>query len=737
MSGSQLHQAPATSVYDEWKVEVYKATGHALKDEGAVRAKPGVRPTMPDGWVPTTLPKVEMRGKSAPESRIGEKLAESLFGNADRRQDTYQNDDEIRAMTAKGQAAPVEINGQGNRKLNGNFFSVADHNLKDNDGEVDISRPVVLLLTGSGGSAENQGFDVAKFYAENGASVMSVNYAGFGTSETPDGTPSELSMKQDAQSMLQHLVKLGYDPDKIIIHGYSLGAAVAAELQQSYEKAGTKFRGTVQDRPMLSTSHGVETNSPNWPDNFPIVGGTEIGLPAKKVIGKITSSQLGDFDGESAVKRLDPKTPLVITTDKGAFAARADELRGKLKRRGREVDGAASGQGHEDHAAMLEANGDALRKLVADDDPEKYPPDASNLVAQCSNSLNPVAEIIENTAKEIAKLQTRLQEVEKAGPDDRAALAADILKLRDETQASIGKLVDVMNYLPELPNPDGMPAWVGGLIKTIKSRARTAHDACLQATADLQAMLRAPALRDIEAVKGASSATRQEIDLLVVKCCGFLSEIEGPAKDIDQKAVTLEVRIEAMTAEENELVQKLNSEEKQARLRRPASKDKIDLANDILKLRDDAQKPIRALADLLKYLPGLPRPADAPESSRALVKDVDGRATAAKNTLSGATIRFRQMLSAPVLKEVKATIAPTEQETDLALQRVAEALARLKNIGGPAAADEGIKKEFAAIRSLGSELGIDKAARSKMTGEPRRLFAEFDRAIDELGIPHY
>ena len=191
---------------------------------------------------------MQYSGKPAPNSWIGKQLAGQLFGGPDDRTGRTleeidgkdvglhdQNSQQIGAMWNDGTAAAVKIIGEGKRQLRGNFFSADGYNLKNNDNKVDTSRPVVLLLTGSGGSAEEQGFDVAKFYTANGASVLSVNYAGFGGNAAPPDDTSELSLQQDAQSMLQHLINLGYDPDKIIIHGYSMGAAVAAELQRANE----------------------------------------------------------------------------------------------------------------------------------------------------------------------------------------------------------------------------------------------------------------------------------------------------------------------------------------------------------------------------------------------------------------------------------------------------------------------------------------------------------------------
>ncbi len=304
---------------------------------------------------------VRLTGKQAPTGDVGKFLARRVLGDPDDRHSDASKDDkkvadahrQIGFMRDEGSAAPVEVIGEGGRKLTGNFFSAKGHNLKEKDGLADTSRPVVLLLTGSGGSAEFQGLDMAKFYAESGASVLSVNYAGYGGSDEPPGTPCELSLKQDAQSMLQHLIDMGYDPDKIIIHGYSMGAAVAAELQEANESAGTmfRFRGAVLDRPMLSTVHGVELHK------------GKLSHP----IAALARDEVGALQGERAVNRLQSTTPMVITSDKGSFAKRADALRKKLQKGGANVAGARSEADHDQHGAMISANQDALRDLIAND----------------------------------------------------------------------------------------------------------------------------------------------------------------------------------------------------------------------------------------------------------------------------------------------------------------------------------------------------------------------------------
>ena len=69
-----------------------------------------------------------------------------------------------------------------------------------------------------------------------------------------------------------------------------------------------KFRGAVQDRPMLSAVHGVEGHY----------------TAALHPFAAKTRNEVGGFQGERAIMQMDPTMPMVITSDKGLFAKRAN-----------------------------------------------------------------------------------------------------------------------------------------------------------------------------------------------------------------------------------------------------------------------------------------------------------------------------------------------------------------------------------------------------------------------------
>ena len=104
------------------------------------------------------------------------------------------------------------------------------------------SGKVVIFFSGSGGTAGEQVQTVLDDYLKMGVSVVSMDYRGFGKSETlsksgkKKGTPlSEKSMYQDGKDMLTYVRNnMKIKPENIILHGYSMGGAVASKVAADY-----------------------------------------------------------------------------------------------------------------------------------------------------------------------------------------------------------------------------------------------------------------------------------------------------------------------------------------------------------------------------------------------------------------------------------------------------------------------------------------------------------------------
>jgi len=87
-------------------------------------------------------------------------------------------------------------------------------------------RLATLFLHGNAGNVTHR-VDHAQAITAAGSSVLVLDYRGYGKSS---GHPSERGLYLDADAAYDALVRLGYSPDRIVLHGESLGSAVAVEL---------------------------------------------------------------------------------------------------------------------------------------------------------------------------------------------------------------------------------------------------------------------------------------------------------------------------------------------------------------------------------------------------------------------------------------------------------------------------------------------------------------------------
>lgn len=83
-----------------------------------------------------------------------------------------------------------------------------------------------LFLHGNAGNVTNR-VDHALAINEAGSSVLVVDYRGYGKSK---GTPTETGVYRDADAGYDWLTASGFPAQKIVLHGESLGTAVAVEL---------------------------------------------------------------------------------------------------------------------------------------------------------------------------------------------------------------------------------------------------------------------------------------------------------------------------------------------------------------------------------------------------------------------------------------------------------------------------------------------------------------------------
>ena len=101
------------------------------------------------------------------------------------------------------------------KKLHGWFF------------RAEKSQPVILHFHGNAGNISHR-LDLVQPYLRKGLSVFLFDYRGFGRSE---GRPSEKGLYLDGMAAYDYLVQIkGILPGNMVLHGHSIGAAVAVEV---------------------------------------------------------------------------------------------------------------------------------------------------------------------------------------------------------------------------------------------------------------------------------------------------------------------------------------------------------------------------------------------------------------------------------------------------------------------------------------------------------------------------
>lgn len=93
------------------------------------------------------------------------------------------------------------------------------------------ARGVVLFFHGNAGNISHR-LDSLRIFHQLGYSTLIIDYRGYGLSE---GKPTEPGTYRDAEAAWQYLVEQrGELPDRIVVFGRSLGAAVAAYVAERY-----------------------------------------------------------------------------------------------------------------------------------------------------------------------------------------------------------------------------------------------------------------------------------------------------------------------------------------------------------------------------------------------------------------------------------------------------------------------------------------------------------------------
>ncbi len=92
----------------------------------------------------------------------------------------------------------------------------------------------VLFLHGNAGNVTHRGRHI-RAWRSAGVSVLVVDYRGYGRSE---GRPSEAGLYEDALAGYKYLRGRGFPPERIIVHGESLGTVPATHVAAAEPVAG-------------------------------------------------------------------------------------------------------------------------------------------------------------------------------------------------------------------------------------------------------------------------------------------------------------------------------------------------------------------------------------------------------------------------------------------------------------------------------------------------------------------
>ncbi|WP_337922801.1 MARTX multifunctional-autoprocessing repeats-in-toxin holotoxin RtxA [Vibrio cholerae] len=226
----------------------------------------------------------------------------------------------------KGESQKITLQGEAGR-LTGYYHQ----GTAPREGETSSpSGKVVLFLHGSGSSAEEQASAIRNHYQKQGIDMLAVNLRGYGES---DGGPSEKGLYQDARTMFNYLVNdKGIDPSNIIIHGYSMGGPIAADLARYAAQNGQAVSGLLLDRPMPSMTKAITAH--------------EVANPAG-IVGAIAKAVNGQFSVEKNLEGLPKETSILLLTDNEGLGNEGEKLRTKLTASGYNVTGERTFYGHE------------------------------------------------------------------------------------------------------------------------------------------------------------------------------------------------------------------------------------------------------------------------------------------------------------------------------------------------------------------------------------------------------
>ncbi len=107
------------------------------------------------------------------------------------------------------------------------------------------ARLVHLYLHGKAGNVSHRGehMDAVR---DAGASILVIDYRGYGKSQ---GYPTESGLYRDAEAGYRFLRDRGFEPRQIVVHGSSIGTAVAVDLAVRFPAGGVILEAPFTSAP--------------------------------------------------------------------------------------------------------------------------------------------------------------------------------------------------------------------------------------------------------------------------------------------------------------------------------------------------------------------------------------------------------------------------------------------------------------------------------------------------------
>ncbi len=185
---------------------------------------------------------------------------------------------------------------------------------------------LIIVFSGSGSSGASQIESIVSSYAGAGAAVLHAEYRGFGASETWKNNRKcgthlcEDSLYQDGKDILNYALSLKkpdnlneamYKPSDIVLHGFSLGGAVASKIAADYSEQNAqklargetvteedRLGGIVLNSAIATMQEAADDAAPQW---------------LRGISGVAAMAGAGSYDTRSHMRRLfqyDPNLPV-------------------------------------------------------------------------------------------------------------------------------------------------------------------------------------------------------------------------------------------------------------------------------------------------------------------------------------------------------------------------------------------------------------------------------------------